>query len=322
MRTIAILAAVVMTASAANAQQARKAAGQPGYLGIRYNEVLQEDNAGKSEAHVTVGEVSKDSPAEKAGIKAGDEIIRINGLTAANGKFTAIARTLTVGDTVRLRIERAGKEREYTVVAAPRPAMLAYGTREIRIAPDSVRRLMLKYLDSARVHLDSLKLPGMDIRIYRDDDSINIMPFRRMFRDSVWIKGDSTGHVFRYLPQGSLPPDVVFEREIGGELGPGMVFRSIDLGARSIGGAELTELDPAMVDYFKVDHGLLVLRVVPQTPADRAGLEPGDVVIKAGDRSVTRVADLRAIVAGNPEAVKLEILRKGERKTLELKTRK
>jgi S1-C subfamily serine protease len=99
-----------------------------------------------------------------------------------------------------------------------------------------------------------------------------------------------------------------------------MIFRSMELGARAIGGAELTEMDPSLAAYFNVDRGVLTLHVVPETPADRAGLQAGDVIVKAKDRPVYRVSDLRAIVASNPDGVKLEVLRKGQKQTLELKT--
>ena len=126
-------------------------------------------DAGNSD-RIVVKEVSKDSPAEKAGIKVEDEIVRINGLSTANGKFSALARTLAEGDTVTLSIKRDGKVRQYTVVAAKRPDNLAYFNREIIIAPDSVRTLMRRYLDTARVHLDSLRLPN--IYIGRGDSAI------------------------------------------------------------------------------------------------------------------------------------------------------
>ncbi|HEX6559886.1 MAG TPA: PDZ domain-containing protein, partial [Longimicrobiales bacterium] len=269
----ALIFAGLLGAAPAHAQQATKNV-RSGYLGLRFEEVMERgDQTGD---HVIVREVSRESPAEKAGVQSGDEIVRVNGLVPTNGKFSAMARTLVEGDTVRLRVKRAGKERDLTVIAAARPANYGFLTREIVIAPDSVRHLMLRFLDSARVHLDSLRLPS--IRIMPGDSMIDlqIMPLHRMLRDSVWMRGDSTWLRFSQSDAAGRDGDH-FERE----LGPGTVFRFAELGARSIGGAELTELDPAMHDYFKVDRGLLVLRVAPETPADRAGLEPGDVVVKA-----------------------------------------
>ena len=79
-------------------------------------------------------------------------------------------------------------------------------------------------------------------------------------------------------------------------------------------------MDPGLADYFGAT-GLLALKVLPETPADRAGLQPGDVVVKAKDRAVRTVAELRSIIAANPDGVKLEVRRKGQTRTLELKTR-
>lgn len=311
---IAVIFAGALGVASADAQQPGKTA-RAGYLGLRFEEVAERDD--QTGDRIMVRDVSRDSPAEKAGVQVGDEILRVNGLVPTNGKFGALARTLVEGDTVRLRIKRAGKERDLTVVAAARPANFGYMTREIVIAPDSVRHLMLRFLDSARVHLDSLRLPSIHILPGGDSSiDVQIMPLHPMLRDSVWTYGDSTMvRIFRGRPgaRGEL-----FDRE----LGPWTAFRSVELGARSVAGAELTELDPAMHDYFKVERGLLVLRVAPETPADRAGLQPGDVVVKARDRNVLRVSDLRAIVASNPESVKLEVVRKGDRKTVELKTRR
>lgn len=299
--------AVLATGGRADAQQTKRPTS--GYLGFAFREELTLPSGEGSK--LVIGEVSKDSPAEKAGVKAGDEILRINGLAASNGKFTALSRTLVVGDTVRLRLLRSGKEQDVTIVAAPRPA--GYGmmrSREIIIAPDSVRKMMKIYLDSARVHLDSLHLPNF--RIFMGDSGeteVHMMPFG----DSTYFKRDST---FTYRVRPGEP------NYLPRELGPNMVFRSMELGSRSIGGAELAVLDPEMVDYFKTDKGLLVLHVAPETPADRAGLQPGDVIVKAKGRAVGRVDDLRSIVAANPESVKLEVLRKGAHKEIELKTRR
>ena len=261
-----------------------------------------------------VREVSKGSPAEKAGLRAGDEILRINGLSATNGKFAAVARTLTEGDTVKLRIKRDGKERDYTVVAAAPPAGHAAMLRDRTwvFSADSVRDLMKMYFDSARVHLDSLKLPriwvhpgdsSFDIRIERFG---RLMPF-----DTIAFKRDSL--VTRHFRE--LTPGERFHFE---EFGPAPIIRSIEIGSRAVAGAEFTDLDPGMKTYFGTDRGLLTLRVVPETPAARAGLQAGDVIVKANDRLVNTVADLRRILVEKPEMLKLEVLRNRETRTVEV----
>lgn len=292
---------------------------KPGYLGIRFAETVIRSDAERTDRVVVEG-VSKDSPAEKAGVQTGDEIVRINGLGATNGKFSALARTLVEGDTIRLHLKRDGKEREVAIVAAARSGGMF--AREWVLETDSVRRLMLHYLDSARVHLDSARFPN--IRIMTGDSfTMRFAPFGRMMADSFFFKGDSAmARVFRVRPGESMLGGAPGKFHFEGELGPGMIFRSMELGARAIGGAELTEMDPSLAAYFDVERGVLTLRVVPETPADRAGLQAGDVIIKAKDRSVYSVSDLRAIVAANPDGVKLEVLRKGQKRTIELKTLK
>lgn len=310
---LAAAMAVGSSATDAAAQHARK---QTGYLGIFSGEIIERGS--RDQATVTVQDVYNSSPADKAGIKAGDQILRINGMEASNGKFRALANTLVQGDTVKLRIRRDGRERDYTVIAEARPANMRNVTREIVIGTDSVRRLMLRYLDSARVHLDSLHLP--DIRITASDSLVDVRLLRRNkgVPDSIFFKRDSSmARIYRVRPGSDDPREFEYEAD----LGPSMIFRSMELGARSIGGAEFTELDPAMRDYFKTDRGLLTLRVAPDTPARRAGLLPGDIVIKAEGREVLIVPELRSAIAAHPDGVKLEILRKGERKIIELKTR-
>ena len=311
--TMAVFA-LLLCGGVARAQEIKHVGAPSGYLGISFGGEVDEHGE-----RVVVREVSKGSPAEKAGIKSGDEVQRINGLSATNGKFGALARTLTAGDTVQLRVLRDGKPRDFTIVAAPRPAEYElYSSREIVVAPDSVRHLMLRLLDSARVHLDSLRLPS--IHIMRGDSMLDLQFGPFMKHDSLFLRdGDSTlTRLFRTRPDDA--PRILRDDVDGAHAN--MIFRSFELGDRSVGGAELSVLDPAMVDYFKTDHGLLVLRVAPETPADRAGLEPGDVIVKAKDRTLTRVDDLRTIVAANPEGVALDVMRKGLHRILQLKSRK
>ncbi|MGQ0560899.1 MAG: PDZ domain-containing protein [Gemmatimonadota bacterium] len=286
---IALAITIVASTSAPAQVVYTKRTAPAAYLGIRFDEKVEPEGDTQRES-ITVRNVSKDSPAQKAGMRAGDEILRVNGMAASNGKFRALAGILAVGDTVRLRIRRDGRESDVTIIAAPRPAGYGEFSRELVIAPDSVRHLMLRYLDAARVHLDSLRLPT--IRVPGEFDfGLRVAP--------------------------KLPDPRLWKPD----LAPDVVFHSMQLGARSIAGAEFSEMDPALAQYFDGRRGLLTLRVVPETPADRAGLKPGDIVLEAKDRTVQRVSDLRAIVAANPDGMKLDIWRKGQARTLELKTR-
>jgi putative serine protease PepD len=64
--------------------------------------------------------------------------------------------------------------------------------------------------------------------------------------------------------------------------------------------------------------GARIERVVPGTPADRAGLQDGDVVVRAGSETVGDGADLRAAVNGHTpgERLELRVKRAGSERTV------
>lgn len=64
-----------------------------------------------------------------------------------------------------------------------------------------------------------------------------------------------------------------------------------------LAGAEFRALTPELADYFAVDEGLLVLRVVPGTPAGRLGLRGGDVVVEVGGQKLPDIMTFRHLVA-------------------------
>ena len=85
-------------------------------------------------------------------------------------------------------------------------------------------------------------------------------------------------------------------------------------------GVTIQEVNQSLADAFglKRPMGALVSAVEAGSPAERAGLEPGDVIVRAGDVEVDRSSDLPArITEMKPgTAVKLEVIRKGAAKTL------
>ncbi len=94
------------------------------YLGVRTEDVSKENMAryGLREVRgVGVTEVLKDSPAEKAGLKKDDVILRFDGEAVTSvRKLTRLVSESSPDQTVRLTISRAGAEQEVTATLSKR----------------------------------------------------------------------------------------------------------------------------------------------------------------------------------------------------------
>ena len=79
-----------------------------------------------------------------------------------------------------------------------------------------------------------------------------------------------------------------------------------------LAGAEFRVLTPELAEYFEADSGLLVLRVIPRTPAHQLGLRGGDVVVEVGGQENPDMATFQEL-ASNAGATGVEVkwIRKG-----------
>jgi membrane-associated protease RseP (regulator of RpoE activity) len=348
MLTALLLAGVVPVV--AEAQVVTRVA-RRGMLGFA-SEVIQGSNG---TARVVV-DVVKDSPAERAGVVAGDTLVRFNGVQPSTR-----LPSFEPGDTVVLRLRRNGRERDVRLVAAERAT-------SFEVLPDSIRGAIAIMVDAVRADMDTIRFPRMRIEklhgdsvtVYFGNDRVMTIPhdlersihvdsvrglmlrggheMRGLFGDSArfrfftdsaggmvrrggrfHINGDSAnfevfttrpGEAFRYFPRDS----VMFTR-------PGEMIRSgFTVGMRAIAGAELAELNPGLGEYFGTLDGVLVLNAAEGTPAARSGLSGGDVITRANGQTVTTIESLRRIVgrAAPGSTIRLEILRRGTRSTVEL----
>jgi len=97
------------------------------YLGISAQPIVGQD--GQSIAGEGVMEVSTGTPAEDAGLQAGDVITAVDGVTL-DGDHQFINETIMnhkPGDTVKLTVDRNGQTQEVTVTLGTRPADLNQG---------------------------------------------------------------------------------------------------------------------------------------------------------------------------------------------------
>jgi serine protease Do len=85
-------------------------------------------------------------------------------------------------------------------------------------------------------------------------------------------------------------------------------------------GVAVQELNQSLADSFKLDQpdGALVASVDPDSPAAKAGLQPGDVILSYNGNPINSSGDLPAMVgmAKPGDRAKLEVWRGGRRQTL------
>ena len=85
-------------------------------------------------------------------------------------------------------------------------------------------------------------------------------------------------------------------------------------------GVAIQTISPDLEEAFELPdrRGALVSQVTPESPADRGGLERGDVIVRFDGQQVEEMVSLPSLVATTPigKQVEVEVLRKGRRKHL------
>ncbi len=85
---------------------------------------------------------------------------------------------------------------------------------------------------------------------------------------------------------------------------------------RAVGflGVSAMNVPAALADQLKIDHGVTLSTVVPASPAARAGLRVGDIILQVGEKKVANMLDLsRAIKAFREgDRVNLKVIQNGK----------
>jgi hypothetical protein len=88
----------------------------------------------------------------------------------------------------------------------------------------------------------------------------------------------------------------------------------LDVRLRVLYGFEVQTLTGQLMSYFAVDNGLLVSNVNENTVAARAGLQPGDVIVESGAKSINKLADLiDALDSAGGSPLEITVVRRRER---------
>jgi membrane-associated protease RseP (regulator of RpoE activity) len=282
---------------------------------VDVNEVREP--GGRVQTDLMITSVVDDSPADRAGFRPGDRILQINGRSVTLESFTRMASSLREGDRVRVTVARGPWPSEIDVQAVARPA-----ENLVALPQDVAVRV-----DSAMHRLDSLLwlLAGRAVSV----DGREMIPDHEETgrRQLVAIGTDSTRTVI--VPAWSLDPLPIDPREglpsrgsffgerarpVGSSSAePGRVAVPHIVGQNRVAGAAVILLNPELAAYFEVDGGLLITDVTPGTPAEDAGILPGDVLTGVDGAAVASLADLRRVMSSpEPDRLVISLVRRGD----------
>lgn len=323
----------------AAAQEEPRAAG---WLGLGLEEHLEcrvtregsEVGRPGCERRIVVARLVADGPAHRAGVRPGDTLLALDGRALQSSEMRERALSaLRPGQPVRVTLGRASGRMVLRVVPTERPVRFGAAPRERR-APAPRLFAATEREERAREVLEIVTDGGEVIRIRRQGATprrahreaellrwveLQLGPEFQALQDSVFRGARAQMmmlrqlHARRIAALRSVEAGTATELErardrLGAlsERGVPAAFRE-----RRMAGAEFETLEPELAEFFETDRGLLVLRVLPDTPADRAGLRAGDVVVEAGGAPVLALEDLRRALLEEEGPLSLTWNRKG-----------
>lgn len=174
-----------------------------GWIGIRFDlEVRPTRDRGEPELTMIIREVQRGSPAQEAGIEAGDTVLRIDGEPVSTAALETLLGDLDPGDRVRLALGRNGGTREVSVVAGRRPSGVVAVAPSVSVRIDSISNAIVARMDSARINFErggvAVVRGGEGVRLHPDSGrSVYVFegPSIRYEGGRIHAHGDST-HFF------------------------------------------------------------------------------------------------------------------------------
>jgi len=259
-----------------------------GYLGVSFGmsgDVKRERNGRevyRFDEPPEIISVESGSPADRAGVRAGDRMIAIDGRDVT-GRDVVFAQFLVPGRKLPVRLNRDGREQSVVVLVQKRPDGFGDECSDL----DLIMRQPMPPM-GAMAPLAPTMPPSM---VFSRRPAPRATPETPAMPEapSVWTF--------------ETPPPVA----ISG-------FSSL------VAGAQLTTLTDDFKDLTGADAGLLVQRVARETPAARAGLKGGDVIVEANDQDITSARVLQRLISDSDDkSVKLKVVRQGKARTVWLK---
>jgi membrane-associated protease RseP (regulator of RpoE activity) len=299
-----------------------------GYMGITFSATMRADAAASGTEvfrfaeNPTVETVEPGSPAERAGVEKGDEILLIDN-RAMVGRDIVFSRLLRPGSRLPLRVRRDGDTRDVVLLIKQRPPSLDNG------CPFLDARIMAAFGDPVSIGqwplsgaivrtgplppVPATMAPGARVRV--------LQPLEAPI--AVGTTPSPSGTVTIATPA-PLVPSVPLPSPSATEPPPPaqrtmFVFSGTSSAPMLIAGATIVRTNSDLRETFGVKSGVLVLDVARGSPAYSSGLKGGDVIVSVGRVAVTSPLSIqRAMEATEGRELALRIIRKKKEQSLTL----
>jgi membrane-associated protease RseP (regulator of RpoE activity) len=233
-------------------------------------------------AYQPIISVDPGSPADRAGIAPGDLLVAYNGVDLINHEFN-FDELFAPKKHVDVSVRRDGEVKTFSLTVA--------------MAPEDVSRRRMEMDKVFRIEV----APGGGARIFADGDGAS--GFGGAEHPVGAPARVATGVPLR-AALGASPGAF-------GTIGSMPLQKMVFFSANGLFGASLSNVSEELARALKIRKGVLVNEVPEDTPAFRAGLRSGDVIVTADDDSVTTVNALRDAVSRHlpDRSVDLEVVR-------------
>ena len=281
-----------------------------GWLGVNGQSIVGLPDADltvlglKRMAGVIVREVTPESSAARAGIVPGDIITRVDDFDiAGTADLGALLSSLPAGQAIKLRAIRDHQPVELNAVLGPRPNtepryLMAPFAPELQPELSERDQLETRLKELTASFRSYQKSPpsretGEAIRELE-------IEIRRIYDDLRALGPENTG---------PPPPELASRPEYpSGNLTGEAPIREISFQV----GFTARELTPQLAAILHASAGVLVSKVAKESPAERAGLKAGDVIIGTQERALLNVSQLQTFLAAQHGKIALKVVRTRE----------
>ncbi len=243
------------------------------YLGIQIGPIDQARSEQLDQFRaVAINGVSPDSPAAEAGLIRGDAILNLEGKPIAGpGALQAAIEFAPVDQPLTLTIDRDGERKEIKITPKPQPE--SFGLPQTPDRPEPF------------VRPEQPGRPGTE-------PPLEFGPGARRFRGRPPVPRPANPNPPAEPAPGEQPDE---PKETG--------FRTNAVRFAALG-LQISEPFPTLARRYRLDrpqHGLVIVDVEKDGPADRGGLEAGMLITRLADHDVDSLSDFReALAKGRP----------------------